>query len=893
MRSSQKNISKLIFLLVLLIPLSAFSQKRITVQASNLPLNQILKSVADEYNLRFAFDDDLFSQIKTSFLLSDVKLELFLNEVCNRYGLSFKQIAGTYVFYVDDKAKINKAIEATVKIENIKVEIKNTDTISTPIHHEHTLSGIVKNGRTGEKINFCNLLINGHETALTNEMGYFSQTFESDGKIELTIKHLGYQTLDTIVHTQNSMPLELSLDPLPLYLEPMQIRRMNMIHFLVDLPDVPEIITFNPQSTIQVPAVESNDLVNALTIIPGINYLKGTDKGLSIRGGAPSDNLVLLDGIPIIETSHLMGNLSVLNAKYIQQAFVSRGGFGAEYGGRTAGIVDLTGKSGSNVATVVDFTANLLHTNIYVGMPISDKVSLSGSFKKSFVDVWPSFMIDNFALENKTIQVDNQLIDDALVNETVINYSDANVKLSIRPNEHNELTFNFFDSFDAQKRKYEFVDIAGGYYQQNTNDVRTTGYSINQKTQSRKGWLNTFSVGYNKLNSYVVSENGKTPVASDQLVKTFFDEGTSQLQELRASWKSELKKKYIAHKFGTGYNYNTLQYNYQDREVIVVGANNFNDSISGQSQIQLLTAYYQAEIKPFKWIRFRAGVRGLYDLNNDDLSMQPRYGIELMPSSHLKFYYSTGRYLQHLYLTYRINSYTNASPIWVIPKQKGQNLDATHNIVGTRLEYSKFLLNIEGYLKRNVGKIYYFGDTKVVDGLEKVLYQQITGEEEVNRGLDIFMQYNTNIFNHLISYSLSESKERINGVNDGQFFQSFDDQLHRLRLTEIVSIKGWTASVNWYFANGMPYLLNSLASTQLNFAKLPNFMQLDVSLVKQFNFKYFYADLGISILNVLNHRNELSVLNYTLTEGSTTHTIHTTTTATAYSPLFYVNFRYE
>ena len=272
--------------------------------------------------------------------------------------------------------------------------------------------------------------------------------------------------------------------------------------------------------------------------------------------------------------------------------------------------------------------------------------------------------------------------------------------------------------------------------------------------------------------------------------------------------------------------------------------------------------------------------------------MQPRYGLELLPSTYLKFYYSAGRYLQHLYLTYRIDTYQNASPIWVIPKEKGENIDATHNIVGMRLEYPKLLINIEGYQKRNTGKIYFFGEQQIINGLNTILYHQVSGEEEVNQGVDFLLQYNTTNFKQLVSYSLSEAKERISGVNNGAFFPSFDDQLHRLRITEIVTVKGWTASVNWYFATGMPYLSSS-STEQLNFAQLPDFIQLDVSLVKQFDFKYFYADIGISILNVLNHRNELSVLNYVLPEGSAVHNVHTISTATSYSPLFYVNLRYE
>jgi outer membrane cobalamin receptor len=133
-------------------------------------------------------------------------------------------------------------------------------------------------------------------------------------------------------------------------------------------------------------------MVNALTLIPGIHFLGGQTQGITIRGGAPTENLVLLDGITVLGTSQLFGNLSVINSKYIQQVFVSRGGFGAEYGGRVSGIVEMTGKNGSGPKPTIDLSANLLHANGYVGIPLGKKLSLAGAFRKSYTQLWPNYL---------------------------------------------------------------------------------------------------------------------------------------------------------------------------------------------------------------------------------------------------------------------------------------------------------------------------------------------------------------------------------------------------------------------------------------------------------------------------------------------------------------------
>lgn len=889
MLKRQNFIFLFLVIICLLFGYKGKAQNNISVSANNLPLTSILNTVSKEYNVRFAYNEDLFSQIQTTLNLTGVSIDQFLTNLSGKFGLNYKLIGGTYVIYIDDELKVIDAINTTLARNS--QELKDDDlVVPDNVQPAFTLKGMVKNAKTGEKLNYCSLEIDSTIKTMTNEMGYFSAIIQPGQVIKIRINHLGFRQLDTLVAIQSTAALELPLHPIEL-IAPLKSIGFNRYKFIVSLPEVPEMVVFNPKSTLEVPALESNDLMNAITILPGINYLKGTETGLSIRGGAPSDNLVLIDGIPVIETSHLMSNLSVLNAKYIQQVFVSRGGFGAEYGGRTSGIVDLTGKSGNNDVAVVDFTANLLHTNIYVGLPITPKSSLSGSFKKSFVDVWPGYLIRNFALENKIIQADDVLVGSASVDQTIVNYADANLKLSIRPTIRKEITLNYFSSYDSQQRDYGFP-IEGNYKQQNNSKGNTSGYSINYKSQNNAGWMNTFSIGFNRLESSSSNEYLKDAVVKDQLVKPFFDTDQIQLQELRGNWKSELKSRMVIQQFGVGFNYDKLNFRYEDFEIKMLGANNFNDSISARSSVQLLNSYYQMKFLPTKWLSLRGGVRGLYNANNNLFSFQPRYGIEVMPIPHLKFNYSGGRYLQHLYLAYRVDSYHNISSIWFIPTGDQEKLEAFHHIIGSRLELKKVLLNVEAYQKVNHNKIYFLSEDAVVNGIKTVAYQPNLGEE-MNRGVDVFFQWQTSIFKHMISYSLSQSLEKMQVVNNNQYFPSIDDQLHRLRITEIISFKGWTASANWYYASGNPYLMNTSTSNVLNYGRLPNYRQLDVSLVKQFHFHNFFADIGLTVLNVANHKNEIAVKNLTIPEGTATHNISTTTVATSYSPLFYVNLRYE
>ncbi len=69
--------------------------------------------------------------------------------------------------------------------------------------------------------------------------------------------------------------------------------------------------------------------------------------GLSIGGGAPSENSYYIDGFPVTNPLSQLGSME-LPFGAIQQVQVLTGGFGAEFGRSNGGVVNVTTKSGTN-----------------------------------------------------------------------------------------------------------------------------------------------------------------------------------------------------------------------------------------------------------------------------------------------------------------------------------------------------------------------------------------------------------------------------------------------------------------------------------------------------------------------------------------------------------------
>ena len=107
-------------------------------------------------------------------------------------------------------------------------------------------------------------------------------------------------------------------------------------------------------------------------MLPGVSGGGEGQTGVYVRGGSPDQNLVLLDGVPVYNVSHLLGLFSVFNSDAIKNVTLTKGGFPARYGGRLSSIIDIRMKEGN---------LNEFHGEGSIGL-ISSKLTLQGPIAK-------------------------------------------------------------------------------------------------------------------------------------------------------------------------------------------------------------------------------------------------------------------------------------------------------------------------------------------------------------------------------------------------------------------------------------------------------------------------------------------------------------------------------
>lgn len=251
------------------------------------------------------------------------------------------------------------------------------------------VSGTVRDAGTGESLPYASVRIDSLGIgAATNLDGRFSLLGVPTGRHSLRVSYIGFQTLDLEIDVTAGM------DPLLIALEPVA-GTLGEVMVTADQYEMMRTsgaigqITVSPRELSALPSLGEVDIFRSLQLLPGISGSNEGSSGLYVRGGTPDQNLVLLDGMTVYHVDHFFGFFSAFNADAIKDVQVYKGGFPAAYGGRTSSVVDLTGKSGSNVFRA-GVGVNLLSASSVVEAPLGKRATLLLSGRRSYTDILQS-----------------------------------------------------------------------------------------------------------------------------------------------------------------------------------------------------------------------------------------------------------------------------------------------------------------------------------------------------------------------------------------------------------------------------------------------------------------------------------------------------------------------
>jgi hypothetical protein len=136
------------------------------------------------------------------------------------------------------------------------------------------------------------------------------------------------------------------------------------------------------------------DLAQYLVALPGFSAPADRGGQLYVRGGTPTQNQVLIDGIPVYQPFHILGSYSAFSDETIARADVYSGGFGARYGGRIASVVDVASRNGNKQRFAGSAAADPIFSGVRIEGPLKkNDVSFLLSLRQSVVkDIAPTLL---------------------------------------------------------------------------------------------------------------------------------------------------------------------------------------------------------------------------------------------------------------------------------------------------------------------------------------------------------------------------------------------------------------------------------------------------------------------------------------------------------------------
>ena len=388
-------------------------KKRITINQQEVALSVILDSISIQSGARFAYNK------------RKVNLEgmASLQVVNQELGLSLQELLD------------NTFIDFSVTGQQISLFSK-----ALPVF---TISGYTRDANSGEALIGANIYeILGLRGVSSNEYGFFSLSLTS-GRYICRTSFVGYEDrIDTLFLDQD-LEIDINLQA------GNSLQEVTVISSTQANNEYQRSIGHTSGSIIQTEGVGVNasligedDMMKVAQLLPGIISGLERSSNFHVHGGSPDQNLILLDGVPLYNVSHLFGFISIFNHKALNSSTIYQSGFPARFSGRLSSIIDVRMKDGNNQSFHGGLDLGFLAGSAYLEGPLKKG---KGSFLISGRRTWLDLIAASAQIGNKEVK-------------TNYNFHDINAKLNWHLSPKDRLFFSLYSGKDRFLDKRTVTD---------------------------------------------------------------------------------------------------------------------------------------------------------------------------------------------------------------------------------------------------------------------------------------------------------------------------------------------------------------------------------------------------------------------------------------------------
>lgn len=831
--------------------LPAQSQANYTGHFTDTPLEVVLEQWKSEYKLLFAYDHASVTGVYVNQKIQANTLQEALSKLLNDTPLTFRLIESDRILI-----------------------FKKTEPSTNPPSPYLSLSGRIFDISTKEPLAFANILASSGLGTSTDQNGYFTLSVPSENSVDIQVQYIGYENFKTTISSAHPTNFQIALTP-----QPYQIQAVTVVEKLPVLSNhlSPQATTLSTALLEKLPHLGvGTDLFRTLQYLPGISAFDDSSAGIRIRGSAEGDNLVILDGITLLKTEHFYGIFSAVNANAIDAVTVYKNAFPSEYGGRTAGVIEMETKTNTtkNQQWHGSVEVNLLTTDANLSIPINSNMSafVAGRIttqnvgESNFLKVLEAdkaATIENFRLTTGS-SFSNPPIQSRQPN---VKFNDFTAKWLWQPSSWHKVQMTYFQSADNFRLAYEddfTYSTLRGIASSNLNyDEKNAWTTEGASLQWYANWNKTFKSKLvlsfsnfeeqSELNSILVQSELAKPIIVDNATY-------NAVNNTAINWKNTWQ---IAPRQTLDMGYNGVL-NRLNLDIDIDKKRSLETAIAGYENSLFSQYHYQSNRN---W-DLTLGLRATHYNQTEAVYLSPRLqaNYQLQEAWQLKL--SAGRYYQFLRETYHEDRFGRKLEYYVLTKSPiFPVLSANQVMLGMNYLGKQFEVDVEFYHKDISGITEYAHispgfDREATEPNRSLAYGIFTGNGRT-QGVDLLLRKHTGNHQGWITYTLSKSTNQFPQINNNQPYPAPDDRRHQLKIVNLYDWKRWNFSGTYVFTSGRPYLDISLLDTRdrrtLPFgeflATLEDYHRVDIGATYQFPIRQTKASIGVSVYNLFNRDN--------------------------------------
>ncbi|MCB2211347.1 TonB-dependent receptor [bacterium] len=253
--------------------------------------------------------------------------------------------------------------------------------------------GTLTDVKTNEPIAGANILLLGTERGTATDLdGNYQLANVPPGVYAIQFSAVGYaQVVKTDISISSARPAKLDVQLEPTAVELETVTFTPGFFSSRDENQISTVVQGNEEIRRLPGGFE--DVVRAISILPGIAQVSPGRNDLIVRGGAPSENLFIVDGFPIPNINHYGsqgatgGPQSFINLDFIEETTFSTGGFGVEYGDKLSSVLRVDLREGRDDRLGGKATVSASQFGLNLEGPIEgDRGSFIFSARRSYLD---------------------------------------------------------------------------------------------------------------------------------------------------------------------------------------------------------------------------------------------------------------------------------------------------------------------------------------------------------------------------------------------------------------------------------------------------------------------------------------------------------------------------